>query len=308
MWGATTFIQEFLIIGDYLEDENNNTFTVSKESIYGGAIVVLLGLLVLSVFTHGFGLTEPECVCPETEQPAADTQPAGDNDEDVVENTTQEQGNDTVELTVGVGTLPPLGDENAPVTWVQFSEYQCPFCSKLYYEAEASMKENYVDTGKVKLYFRDFPLSFHPHALPAAIAARCADNEGKYWEMHSKLFETQGNWSGMDSVDDVFKGLAVDIGLDNETFNTCYDEAEPIDLIGDDFAEGQGYGVQGTPSSFLIIPKDRISGDSINAAVENLNSAYGGVGLAENEDEYIIFIPGAYPYDAFETILKEVSF
>ncbi len=94
-------------------------------------------------------------------------------------------------LTVDPGTLPVLGNKNAPVTIVEFSDYQCPFCSKFYQQTEVPFKKDYVDTGKVKIYFRDYPLSFHAGAQKAAEATRCAFDQGKFWEMHNLIFDNQ---------------------------------------------------------------------------------------------------------------------
>jgi protein-disulfide isomerase len=182
-------------IGDLLEGQNDgNTVTMSKDFVYGGLIVVLLAVLVLSVFTSGFGLVgAAPCDCPAAAQPAAN-QPSGSGNDSGSEAAQPAQPAAPAALpsiTVTTGVLPVLGQESAPVTWVEFSDYQCPFCAKLYQQGEAQVKTNYIDTGKVKLYFRDFPLSFHPQALPASMAAACANEQGKYWEMHGKLFNDQ---------------------------------------------------------------------------------------------------------------------
>lgn len=93
---------------------------------------------------------------------------------------------------VSTGNIPPLGNVNAPVTLIEFSDYQCPFCARFYQGAEAQIKKEYVDSGKVKIYFRDFPLTqIHPGAQKAAEAARCAGDQGKYWEYHDLIFENQ---------------------------------------------------------------------------------------------------------------------
>jgi len=80
------------------------------------------------------------------------------------------------------------GNEDAPVTIVEFSDFQCPFCSRFYSQTLPQLKENYIDTGKVKLIYRDFPLSFHPEAQGAAEAGECASDQGKFWEFHDYIF------------------------------------------------------------------------------------------------------------------------
>lgn len=94
--------------------------------------------------------------------------------------------------TVGAGDLPLLGSTNARVTLIEFSDYECPFCGRHYTQTEGQLKKEYIDTGKVKFYYRDFPLSsIHPGAQKAAEAARCAGGLGKYWEYHDLIFENQ---------------------------------------------------------------------------------------------------------------------
>jgi protein-disulfide isomerase len=94
--------------------------------------------------------------------------------------------------TVGVGNLPPRGNLNAPVTFIEFSDYECPFCSRFYTDAEQQIMKEYVNTGKVKFYYRDYPLtSIHPGAQKAAEAARCAGDQNKYWEYHDLVFTNQ---------------------------------------------------------------------------------------------------------------------
>lgn len=280
-----------------------DSITLGKDALYGTVMVLLAGLLVVSMFTQGFGIMATECPVPEDTPECPDTvQQANDS-----ENTTEPA---LPELTVEFGDYPPLGDENAPVAMVEFSEFQCPFCQKLYLQAESQLKSNYIDAGKLKLYFRDYPLppEYHPQAGIAAIAARCANDEGKFWEMHHKLFDTRDSWSGSSDADSLFKGYAEELGLDNETFNSCYDNQLHVGEIAADLSAGQSYGVGGTPSSFLIIPKDKISEEDIKAVVLSLNEEYGGLGLAENDNEYTVFIPGAYPYEAFDAVLSAVDY
>lgn len=83
------------------------------------------------------------------------------------------------------------GDKNAPMTIIEYSDFQCPFCGRFYSESYKQIENDYIKTGKAKLVFKDFPLSIHPQAPKAAEAARCAQEQGKFWEMHDKLFELQ---------------------------------------------------------------------------------------------------------------------
>jgi len=93
-------------------------------------------------------------------------------------------------------TDPQLGSKDAKVTLVEFTDYQCPYCGKHASSTGKQIKSDYIDTGKIKFVLKDFPLtSIHPNAFKAAEAARCAGEQGKYWEMHDKLFESQSEWS-----------------------------------------------------------------------------------------------------------------
>ena len=139
-----------------------------------------------------------------------------------------------------------IGEKNAPVTIVEFSDYECPFCSRFYDQTLPQIKSEYVDKGKVKLVYRDFPLSFHPNAQKAAEAAECAGEQGKYFEMHDKLFG-QGVAGGVSG----FKQYAQEIGLDTKKFNSCLDSGKMASEIQKDFNDGQSYGVQGTPAFFV---------------------------------------------------------
>ncbi|HLC89152.1 MAG TPA: thioredoxin domain-containing protein, partial [Candidatus Nanoarchaeia archaeon] len=108
------------------------------------------------------------------------------------------------------------GKEDAPVTIVEFSDYECPFCARFYTDTFGQLKAKYIDTGKVKFVYRDFPLSFHQNAQKAAEAAECAGEQNKYYEMHNKLFE-----GGVQGGTAAFKGYAQEIGLDTSKFNSC---------------------------------------------------------------------------------------
>ena len=88
---------------------------------------------------------------------------------------------------------PSLGDPEAPITLVEFTDYQCPFCRRFYTNTLSKIKAQYIDTGKVRLVLRDLPLAFHSKARPAAKATHCAGEQGKYWEMHDALFEGGGD-------------------------------------------------------------------------------------------------------------------
>ncbi|QQR92781.1 MAG: DsbA family protein [Candidatus Iainarchaeum archaeon] len=142
-----------------------------------------------------------------------------------------------------------LGDPNAPVTIVEFSDFQCPFCQRFVSDAYPQIKTNYVDTGKVKIVFKHFPLSFHPFAQKASEAAECArtlSGDEKFWMMHDKMFANQ---SAIDVPD--LKRYAKEIGLNETQFNACLDNGDTAAKVQADYTTGTSLGVSGTPS-FVI--------------------------------------------------------
>lgn len=203
------------------------TVEIDKSTLKNWGIGLLAVLLVVAIFTGGFGIAKK------------DTGKA-------VANPDNGNAAPTVNMKDLLDDDAVLGDPNAPVTIVEFSDYECPFCQRFYVQTFGQIKENYIDTGKVKLIYRDFPLSFHEHAEKAAEAAECAGEQGKYYEMGDKLFS-----EGVDGGVDSFKQYAVDLGLDTDAFNTCLDSGQMASEIQKDMVAGQKAGVQGTPSFFI---------------------------------------------------------
>ena len=149
-------------------------------------------------------------------------------------------------------TGPSQGPADAPVTIVEFSDFECPFCSRVE-PTLAKVREAYGD--KVRLVYRQFPLQMHPHAQKAAEASLCANEQGKFWEMHDKMF---GDQQGL-AVEGL-KSKAADLGLDTEKFNQCLDSGKYVDAIKSDIKAGAKAGVNGTPAMF-------VNGIFINGAV-----------------------------------------
>jgi protein-disulfide isomerase/plastocyanin len=138
------------------------------------------------------------------------------------------------------------GDVNAPVTIIEFSDFECPFCGKYVMETYPQIVKDYIETGKVRYVFRDFPLDFHTKAQKAAEAAECAGEQGMYWEMHDYLFANQ------DYLEvSYLKGYAKDLKLDTDKFDECLDSGAMEEEVLADLIEGQSYGVSGTPGFFI---------------------------------------------------------
>lgn len=156
---------------------------------------------------------------------------------------------------VPIGDAPVLGDPDAPITIVEYSDYQCPFCSRHYAQTFPLLQKNYIETGIVRYVFKDFPLtSIHPQAVKAAEAARCAreaGGDGAYWEMHDRLFDGQDAWSGNPEYLAIFEGYAADLELDQGDFQACLDSERHVDAVTADLEEGAGFGVSGTPAFFV---------------------------------------------------------
>lgn len=137
------------------------------------------------------------------------------------------------------------GPKNAKVTLIEYSDFECPFCLRHVPTIEQVMKEYPND---VRLVYRHFPLSFHPEAQKAAEAAECAGAQGKFWEMHDKIFDA--NKAGKMSVE-TWKATAKELGLNTAKFDKCLDGGEMAGKIAKDQQEGADAGVQGTPATYV---------------------------------------------------------
>jgi protein-disulfide isomerase len=167
-----------------------------------------------------------------------------------------------------------LGRGDAPVTIVEYTDYQCPFCNRFHVGAYPEIRKNFIDTGKVRFIKRDLALDFHPKALKAAQAARCAGDQGKFWEMHDLLSanpETLGP--------EAYAKFAGDIALDAGTFRSCVESDTHLAAIRGSAQGAAAIGINGTPS-FVV---GTVTGDTL-------------VGVR---------IVGAQPYPVFEKAIRE---
>jgi protein-disulfide isomerase len=182
--------------------------------------------------------------------------------------------------TISIGSSPVKGEADATLTMIEYSDYQCPFCSRNYNEVMPILQEEYIDTGKLKFVMREYPLSnLHKNATNASIAAQCAGDQGKYWEMHNLLFENQKQL-GVDNL----KSFAGTIGLDTATFNECLDGKKTEKQVRKDMASGAKLGMRGTPGFFI--------------------------GLTDQSDpdkvELSVFIKGAMSIDQFQASIDDL--
>ena len=166
------------------------------------------------------------------------------------------------EQVISIGPSPYKGKADATVTLVEFSDYQCPYCARNYRDVMPTLVTEYVDTGKLKFVMRENPIpSLHRNAMNASLAALCAGDQDKYWEMHNMLFENQREL-GVDNL----KTFAGTIGLDTATFNECLDSKKYEERINKEIALGTKLGVRGTPG-FVIGLTDQNDPDKANMSV-----------------------------------------
>ena len=145
-----------------------------------------------------------------------------------------------------------IGNPDAPVVMIEFTDYQCPFCSRYFSQTLPKIKENFIDTGQVYYVFKDFPITnIHPQAVKAAEAARCAGDQDNYLGMHDLLFENQEAWSGRTDAPDLFVSYAEELGLDIEQFQGCLNSGQHEAAVYADLEEGQNAGVRGTPAFYI---------------------------------------------------------
>ena len=143
------------------------------------------------------------------------------------------------------------GAETAPVWLVEISDFQCPFCKRWHDESFATIDKEYVQTGKVRLAYLNFPLSMHPNARAASEAAMCASVQGKFWPLHKSLFDSQTKWAAQSNPTSTFDSLAVAAGVDTAAWRGCMTSHATGKLIDADHDRSSTAGVQSTPTFFV---------------------------------------------------------
>jgi protein-disulfide isomerase len=155
--------------------------------------------------------------------------------------------NPAARVRMEVGAAPVLGEKNAPVTIIEFTDYQCPFCQRFHLATFPLLKRDYIDTGKVRFVSRDLPLSeIHRHALRSAQAARCAGDQDKFWALRDQL-QRSGDALELSNILD----YAGSLNLDIPSFRSCVEKEKYKSAVENDAAQATGIGVNATPS-FLI--------------------------------------------------------
>ncbi|MCX5728761.1 MAG: thioredoxin domain-containing protein [Nitrospirae bacterium] len=163
------------------------------------------------------------------------------------------------------------GSADAPITLIEYSDFTCGYCVKFFQETWPRLQAKYIDTGKVRFVYRDYPRADQGVGVEAAVAARCAGAQGRYWPMHDRLFSGGGR---LDSG--AFKGYAKVIGLDQTAFAKCFDERQYLESIFQDRQDANRWGFHGTPGFILM-----------------------RTAVGPTEKEPAIAIPGAVPFEDF---------
>ncbi|KKR32303.1 MAG: DSBA oxidoreductase [Candidatus Falkowbacteria bacterium GW2011_GWF2_39_8] len=224
-------------------EEREKPLIKSKNSFYlglvtGVAVVSLIGIVVISgqVINKGSDIEsdDGEVVVKNTvKQPTKPSQP------------TPSAGNAGAKVDIKVASTDRIrGNKNAPITIVEFSDYQCPYCSK-YHDTMKQVMQNYPD--KVRWVYKHFPLeSMHPYAKKAAEGAECAGDQGKFWEFTDDLLANQGSIKP-----EYLSTLAQNLGLKTDKFENCLSTGKYTKKVENDMSEGKKLGVRGTPGSFI---------------------------------------------------------
>lgn len=174
------------------------------------------------------------------------------------------------------------GPEAAPVTVMEFADFQCSHCARFAALPGPALRRDYAESGKVRMLTYDFPLSRQTNAIPAALAARCAGAQGRYMEMHDLLFANQRAWAADQSPEDKFAEYARQVGLDMGPFNACYSDREYLAEIMASRKFGERMGVTGTPAIYVNGRKaQNYSYQAVQQLIEaELDAASSGTGSA----------------------------
>ncbi|MDP3992437.1 MAG: DsbA family protein [Nanoarchaeota archaeon] len=236
--------------------KESGTITIKKDSLWKYSTLLLVAVVLIGgfIFLRGNGSPTGNAIGGD-EQPSINARALiEDND-------------------------PVLGDPNAGISIIEFSDFQCPYCKRAFEGAIADFKNSdYFTSGQVNLIYKHFPLSGHQNAQGAAEASLCAQAQGKFWEMHDLIFQnSQGDGTGL-AISDL-KQYASQLGLNTAEFNTCLDDGTFTSEVRKELAQGTSVGISGTPG-FVIVNTE--TGDATS-------------------------ISGAYPWSQFEAAISSVQ-
>lgn len=192
-----------------------------------------------------------------------------------IQNAPEKSQSDSYAMSLFTGNASSvLGSADAPITLIEFGDYQCFYCNRFFHTTESDIVKNYVQTGKVKMIFKDFTI-IGQDSINAAHAAHCAQEVGKFWEFHDILYNSwtgeNDGWASPSNID----GFAKQLGLDEEDFKSCMTEARYLSVIKASYSDAKTLGLTGTPGFFII-----------------------------GSDNSITKLSGAQPYEVFEEIFN----
>jgi protein-disulfide isomerase len=168
-------------------------------------------------------------------------------------------------VNVSVGNYPVKGDSNSKVTVIEFADFRCPFCEQWFQTVEPSLMKDYVNTGKVKFYFRNYAF-LGPASTLAAEAGECANDQGQFWAWHDYMYQHQPDESDTSMyTNDNLSQIAGTLGMDQSQFSSCLSSKDASDKVAKDLSDGSKAGVSGTPTTFIngiaivgAVPYDQI--------------------------------------------------
>lgn len=244
-------------------------------------VAVLMGAIMIS-FSIFFGIRGADFTSVENDRSTTANNASTNSVSSVSSSTGSVAGETAANLPVDIVEVdftnaPIKGSNDADVMLVEFTDFECPFCSRHFLQTQGQIETAYLDDGTLSYATLDYPLSFHPLAQKAAEASHCARDQDKYWEMHDMMFNNQENITVTD-----LKGYAEDLGLNASQFDNCLDSGEHETLVQNNLALGSSAGVSGTPG-FIIGEK---TGDGTMRG---------------------FLIPGAYPFSTFQTIVDNIA-
>jgi protein-disulfide isomerase len=225
----------------------------------GIGVGIVIGIVVVVFFIFGQGIEKPHTQTPEIQTPGQEP--------DVSAQKTQ------LNLLTD-NTSPILGSKDAPITMIEFGDYQCFYCNKFYHDVEPGIVKNYINTGKVRMIFKDFTI-IGQDSVNAAHASHCAQEKGKFWEYHDMLYN---NWSGENTgwaSSENLRNFAKKVGLDENQFSQCMSQSKYIATVQGSYSNAKDLGLTGTPDFFIISP-----------------------------DNSVIKVVGAQPFEVFDNIFK----
>jgi protein-disulfide isomerase len=164
------------------------------------------------------------------------------------------------------------GSDSAAVEITEYADYQCPFCQTFATLQMPTIEERLIKTGRLRWRYRDFPLQQHPYSRIAAHSAACADEQGKYWPQHERIYEGQSEWSASRNAADIFRRYAREVGLDLAKYDACMSSGKYAGRIQASYEEGARAGVSSTPTLLVggRLYQGRLDSDAITRLVDSL--------------------------------------